>query len=141
GEAVVRGDEVDRGGGAAAVRLVQVAGPGQPGCELGDAVVLAAPEVPDGVPELAVPFRPQWREVAHLVAAGAEVPRLGDELDLGDYRILLDQVEERREPVDVVELAGQGGGEVEPEPVDVHFGDLVPQRVHDEVENVRVPHP
>jgi hypothetical protein len=57
-----------------------------------------------------LPFHsgPQRREVADLVAAIPEVPRLGDELDLGDHRVLLDDVEERREPVDLVELAGQG---------------------------------
>jgi hypothetical protein len=61
------------------------------------------------------------REVADLVAALADVPRLGDELHLGDDRVLVDQVEERRQPVDLVELAGQRRGEVEPEAVDVHL--------------------
>ncbi len=60
------------------------------------------------------------REPADLVAAVADVPRLGDELDLGDDRVLLDDVEERRQAVDLVELAGQGRGEVEAEAVDVH---------------------
>ena len=93
---------------------------------------LAAPEVADGVAVLAVPLRPQRREAADLVAALADVPRLGDQLDLADHRVLVDQVEERREPVDLVELAGQRRGQVEPEPVDVHLGDPVAQRVHDQ---------
>jgi hypothetical protein len=42
------------------------------------------------------------REVAHLVAALADVPRLGDELDGPDDGVLLDDVEEGREPVDLM---------------------------------------
>ena len=72
----------------------------------GSVAGLAAPEVAHRVPVLAVPLRPQRREVADLVAAVADVPRLGDELDLRHHRILLDQVEERRQPVDLVELPG-----------------------------------
>ena len=87
---------------------------------------------------LAVPLRPQGGEVADLVAALADVPRLGDELHLADDRVLLDQVEERGEPVDLVELPGQGGGQVEAEPVDVHLGHPVAQRVHDQLQAVRV---
>ncbi len=139
-EAVVAGDEVDRGQRAAAVVLVEVGGAGQPGGELGERARLAPPQVPDRVPVLAVPLGPQRREVAHLVAALAHVPRLGDQLHLGDHRVLLHQVEERRQPVHLVELPGQGRREVEAEAVDVHLGDPVPQRVHDQLEHVRGPH-
>jgi hypothetical protein len=68
----------------------------------------------------------------------SHVPRLGDELDLADHWVLLDQVEEGAEAVDLVELTGQGGGQVEPEPVHVHLGDPVPEAVHDELEGVGV---
>jgi len=87
----------------------------------------AAPEVAHRVAILAVPFGPQRGEVADLVAAVADVPGLGDELDLRDHRVLLDDVEEGRQLVHLVELAGQGGGEVEAETVDVHLGDPVAQ--------------
>ena len=119
---------------------VQVAGAGQPGGELGQRGVLAAPEIAHRVPVLAVPFRPQRREVPDLVAALAHVPRLGDELDLGDDRVLLDHVEERGQPVHLVELPGQRRGQVEAEAVHVHLGHPVPQRVHDHLKHVRVPH-
>ena len=62
------------------------------------------------------------REVADLVAAVADVPRLGDQLHLREHRILVDDVEERAEPVDVVQLARQRRREVEAEAVDVHLG-------------------
>src|SRR3546814_3308756 len=80
------------------------------------------------------------REVADLVAALANVPGLGDELHLADDRVLVDEVEERGEAVDLVELAGQGRRQVEAEPVDVHLGDPVPQRVHDQLQRVGVSH-
>ena len=40
----------------------------------------AAPEVPHRVAILAVPLRPQRREVAHLIASLADIPGLGDQL-------------------------------------------------------------
>jgi len=112
----------------------------KPRRELRQRLVLAPPVVAHGVAVLAVPLRPQRGEVAHLVAALADVPRLGDQLHLRDDRVLLDQVEERRQPVDVVQLARQGRRQVEPEAVDVHVEHPVAERVHDELQHVRVAH-
>ncbi len=140
GEAVVAGHEVDRGERPPPVVLVQVGGAGQPGGELREGARLAPPQVPHAVPVLAVPLGPQRREVPHLVAALAHVPRLGDQLHLAHHRVLLHQVEEGREPVHLVELAGQGGRQVEAEAVHVHLGHPVPQAVHDHLEHVRGPH-
>src|SRR3712207_9332715 len=67
--------------------------------------------ISDRVAVLAVPLGPQGREVADLVAAVADVPGLGDELDLADDRVLVHQVEEGRQPVDGVQLAGQRRGD------------------------------
>ena len=139
-EAVVAGDEVDAGDRPAAVVLVQVGRPAQAAGELGQRGRRTVPEVPGGVPEPAVPLRPQWREVADLVPARPDVPRFRDQLDGADHRVLLYHFEERRQPVHLVELAGQGGGEVEAEPVDVHLVHPVPQRVHDELQRVRAAH-
>ena len=119
-EAVVAGDEVDAGVRAAAAPLVQVARAAEPRGELRHHAAVALPEAADAVAVLAVPLGPQHREVAHLVAAGAQVPRLGDQLDLRDDRILVDDVEERAQLVDFVQLAGQRAGQIEAEPVDVH---------------------
>ena len=75
-------------------------------------------------------------KVAHLVAAFAEVPRLGDQLDLREHRILAQDVEECAQAIDFVQLARERGGEIEAEAVDVHLGDPVAQRVHDELQHV-----
>ena len=137
-EAVVRGDEVDAGLGGAAVVLVQVGRARDARRELAERRGLAAPEVAHGVAVLAVPLGPLRGEVADLVATGADVPRLGDELHLRHDRVLLDQFEEGRQPVDLVELAGECGRQVEAEAVDVHLGHPVAQGVHDELQRVRV---
>ena len=73
-----------------------------------------------------------------LVAARADVPRLGDQLHLREHRVLVDDVEERRQTVDVVELARERRREVEPEAVDVALGHEVAQRVHDQPQHARV---
>src|SRR6185312_16724522 len=56
GEAVVRRDEVDRRDRSPTGVLVQVRRTGQPGGELTQGRGFAPPEVPDGVPVLAVPL-------------------------------------------------------------------------------------
>ena len=137
-EAVVAGDEVDGRERPAPVVGVQVGRAGQPVAEVAHPDPLAGPERAHGVPVLAVPLRPQWRELAHLVAALAEVPRLGDELHPRDDRVLVDDVEERRQLVHVVERAGQRRGQVEAEAVHVHLGHPVAQRVHQHLQHVRV---
>ena len=77
-------------------------------------------------------------ELAYLVAAVADVPGLCDELDVGEGGVLVDGFEEGAELVDVVELAGEGAGEVEAEAVDVHLGDPVAERIHEELEDLLV---
>ena len=136
-EAVVRGDEVDRRRRLAPVARVEVARAGEALGEAAD-VLVAAPEVAHRVAVDAVPLRPQDREVADLIAARPDVPRLGDELDLRQHRVLVDRVEERAQAVDVVELARQRASEVEAKAVDVAVDDPVAQRVHDEPQDARV---
>ena len=76
-----------------------------------------------------MPFHSDQRigKLPDLVSAGPDVPRLGDQLHLGEDRVLVDDVEERRESIDLVELARERGREVEAEAVDVAFGDEVAQ--------------
>src|SRR5207253_7497759 len=109
----------DAGEGPPTVAAVEVGGAGEAEGEVGHALRLTAPEVAHGVAEAAVPLRPADREIADLVPPFAHVPGLGDELDLGEHGVLVDDVEEGREPVDVVELPRQRRGEIEAEPVDV----------------------
>src|SRR4029079_8730375 len=111
---------------------------GQPRGELAEGCGLTPPVITHSIAILPVPFGPQTWKVADLIAALADIPRRGDQLDLADDRVLLHQIEERGQPVDVVELAGQRGCQVEAEAVDVHLQHPVPQRVHDTTERVGV---
>ena len=47
---------------------------------------------------------------------------------------------EHREAIDVIELARQRRGEIETEAVDVHLAHPVAQRIHDQLQHVRVAH-
>jgi hypothetical protein len=52
----------------------------------------------------------------------------------------MDHVEEGGETIHVVELSGEGGGEVEAEAVHVHLKDPVAQAVHDQLEGAGMGH-
>src|SRR4030095_10341461 len=117
-EAVVRGHEVDARLRAGAAVLVQVTRSGHAISEVADQPALAFPIVANHVAILAVPFGPADREAPDLVAPFAEIPRLREQLPLRDPRILGDDVKERAEPVDLVQLARQRRSEIEAEAVD-----------------------
>src|SRR5262249_45976143 len=138
GEAVMRGDEVDRRVRPPPVALVQIARAGETEAEIAHLTALAFPERAERVAVTPVPLGPAHRKVPDVVAALADVPGLGDELHLRDDRILMDDREEARELVDLVEAPGEGRGEIEAEAVDVHLLDPVPERIHDELERLRV---
>src|SRR5947209_19990644 len=113
----MRGDEVDAGVRPTASALVEVAAARQSKREVVNLPRVAAPERAHVVAVDAVPLGPEQRKVADLVAALAQVPRLGDELDLREHRVLVDDVEEGSEAVNLVQLARERRGEVEAEAV------------------------
>ena len=120
--------------------LIEIAAAGKARRQLGDRAAVPLAEFTDGVAILAVPLGPENREVADLVAALADVPGFGDELDLGENRILMDDVEEGSQPVHGKQFAGQGAGEIEAEAVHVHFEHPVAQAVHDQLQHARMDH-
>jgi hypothetical protein len=139
-EAVVRGHEVHARDRPPRVGAVEIGAAGEAVREVPERGVGAAPVVAHGVAEAPVPLAPYRRKVPDLIAALAEIPRLGDELHLAHDRILLDQIEERGESIDLVQLARERRREIEPEAVDVHLGDPVAKAVHQQLEHLRVPH-
>ena len=50
------------------------------------------------------------------------------------------EIEKCRKPVDLVKLTGQRCRQVKPETVDMHLGDPVPERIHDQLQRVWVLH-
>ena len=82
GEAIVRRGIVDRCPRAPSVMRKQIGGPRKPGREIRTLACIAAPEPPDAVTESIIPFGEAGRMIAQLVAARADVPWFGDQLDL-----------------------------------------------------------
>src|SRR6056297_1121962 len=93
-EAIVGGDKVDAGEGETAGILVEIRATGKAGCKLAECFITSRPEVAYTVAVTAVPLAPHRRKVANLITTFANVPGLGDQLDLADHRVLLDQIEE-----------------------------------------------
>src|SRR5690242_3014606 len=108
--------------------------------QLGDLCLVALPEPPDTITVLAIPLSPQYREVANLVAARPNIPWLGDQLNLRQHRILVNNIEERREPILVVQTARECRGEVKAKPIGMHVQHPVAQAVHDQLQGARVQH-
>src|SRR5690606_18397251 len=110
-EAVVHGDMVDARARLSAIVLKLRGRSGHAVSKIADQVTVTAPIAPHGVAVEVVPFRPAGREGADLIPAGANVPGLGDQLDLAQHRILPDGSEKGRVGVES-RPASQRGGEV-----------------------------
>ncbi|CAM4196786.1 hypothetical protein ROMU108268_19215 [Roseomonas mucosa] len=138
GEAVMRGHEVHRGPGLAAAAVEDLAGAGEAAGEAGAQAGIAAPEAAHVVAEAVVPFGEARRVVAELVAAGADVPGLRDQLDLGQDRVLAQHVEEAGTRVEAACLPPQDGAEVEAEAVDAVGLHPVAQAVGHHLQHARM---
>ena len=99
---------------------------------------LAAPEVAHRVAILVVPLGPARREAADLVAAGAAVPRLGDQLHRARAPDPAAGLQETAVLVEAVRLAREDGAEVEAEAVDVHLLHPVAQAVGHHLDDARM---
>ena len=130
GEAVVAGDVVDRRPRPPAVVLEQVAGGQQVGGQFGQHPIVAPPEPAHGIAKAVVPFGGAGGKAAELVAAGTDVPRLGDDLDLGQGRVLADRVEEPAPAIVAILLAAERDRQIEAEAVDMDLIHPIAQAVH-----------
>ena len=152
GEAVVRGHEVDRGAGAAQTAQAvfeDVLGAGQAGRQIvrtGDDMArglgahVRQPEVTQGAAVVVVPLGEGDGEVTRLPAARAYVPRLGDELRVGQYPIRCHRDEERVHGAEARRETAERGCQVEAEAVHAHLAYPVAQRVHHHLDRLRMIH-
>jgi hypothetical protein len=115
-EAVVHGDVIDRRARAPAVMIEQIGRAGHAAGDVADQLAGTAPVVPQRAAAVIVPLRPARRKMADLIAAGADVPGLGDQLDGGKDRILFDRRKKGGARVEAVVSAAERGGKIEPEP-------------------------
>src|SRR5450755_4586662 len=97
------GDEVDAHVRVAPVVFVDIAAAGQAVGKLRSPPSVATPKAANRVSVAPVPLGPANRKVAHLVTSGANVPRLGDHFDLTQRRVLLNEHEEARELIDLMQ--------------------------------------
>ena len=123
------GDEIHRARWAE-FAAEQVRRARQTGGERAEHVLIAAPESAHIVAETVVPFAPIAGELPGAPAAGAAIPGLGDDLQLGEFRIGINGGQQRRILVVAVFAAGEDGGQIEAEAV--HAAEFRPgaQRVH-----------
>src|SRR5690606_19204661 len=87
-KSVVTGDEVDARVRASIVGMKDVAGAGKTRSQLGNLSFVSAPKAAHAVAVAPVPLRPAGWKTAQTVATGTEIPRLGDQLDRSQHRIL-----------------------------------------------------
>jgi hypothetical protein len=139
-EAVVCGDEVDAGTRPSPIVLIEIGTAREAGSEFAERRLLAAPVVTCDVSVLSVPLGPEHRKVSDLIAAGPKIPWLGNQLHAVENGILMNDVEECRQPIDIVEFARQRRRQVEAESVDVHFQYPVSERIHHQLQRMRMLH-
>jgi len=117
----MRCNEVDAGCGPPVVVLIQVRTSGKPFCKFRKHTISPPPKVAHAIAVLAIPFGPARGEVAHLVTPFSKIPRFGNQFYLGDHRVLVDDIEERTQPVYLMQFACKGRSQVETEAVYMHF--------------------
>src|SRR3546814_7090326 len=92
----------------------------------------AVPGLANVAAVLVVPFRPLESEVSDLATVGSGIPRFGDELAPGQYRIGGDGRQDGRPLVEAAAARPtQRSREIESEAVDTHFGGPVAEAVGD----------
>ncbi len=138
GETVVHGRVIDAGARAAAVVMEKVLRGRHAAGDVADEVAGARPVAAQRAAVAIVPLRPGGRKMSDLVAARAEIPWLGDQLDAGKDRILPERREERRVRGETLRSTAERGGKIEAEAVDVARLDPVAQRVHGQLQHARM---
>ena len=138
GEAVVGCDEVDAARGRAAVE--HVLRPGKAPRQHAEGKAVAAPEAAQVVAEAVVPLAPMGWKAAELIAARADVPRLGDEFQAAQLRVLIDRGEDGRMRIETVRSPRQCGGQVKAETRDPAKPAPGPQGVHRQAQRGRLLH-
>src|ERR1700686_770757 len=113
----MRGHEIEARERRPAARAIKIRTAGDPRRELAHRIARAAPEIAHAVAILAVPLFPVDRKVPDPVAALAEIPRLRDQLDSREPRILHNRREERTQSKFPARAARERGRKVEAEPI------------------------
>lgn len=90
---------------------------------------VAAPELAGRIAKLVAPLAPVCWKAAQPVAAGADIPWLGNQFHMGQNRVLADRIEKAAIKVKTIRLSPQRRSEVKTKAVNAHHFDPVPQRI------------
>ena len=131
-------DMIDAGLRRAAAVIEQIGRAGHAPADIADQIAFAGPVAPQRTAITVVPFRPLRGEAADLIAAKTDVPRLGDQLDRRQHRILPDGGQEISAAFEAVRTAAERAGKIEAEAVDMAGLDPVAQRIHHHLQHARM---
>ncbi len=116
----------------------EIGGAGEARRQLLQDAGIAAPEPARRVPVAIVPFGPAGTEIAELVTPGADVPRLRDQLDAGEQRVLAHRRQKRARGIEAGRGPGERGGEIEAKTVDMHHLHPIAEAVHHHLKHARM---
>src|SRR5271154_4943874 len=126
-------DEVDTRPGLAAATVEAVPGGGETR-SLRTGRCLATPKIAHRVAEFVVPLGPARREAPNLVAARTAIPRLGDQLHGGEYRVLAASFQKTALIVKPVRLTRQNGAEIKAKAIHMGLGHPIAEAVGDHLD-------
>ena len=96
GEAIVSGDQVDGRVRLPLLMLKDVARGGEALGKFPQRQRLLKPEATHSITETVIPLAETGREVPHLVATVADIPRFSNQLHRRQYRVVMDSLKQRR---------------------------------------------
>src|SRR5262249_28612072 len=115
----MNGDVIDAGAGTSPTVVEQVGRAGHSTADIAHQTALPRPVATHRSTIPIVPFRPGGWECTKLIASGTDVPRLRNQLHLGEHRILFDGSKERCGPIEAIRPTREGGRQVEAEAINM----------------------
>ena len=85
---IMRRYKINAGPDITVVVIKDIAGTGNAAGKLADLIFVAFPKTADNIAVFVIPFRPARRESPDLITADADIPRLGNQFDFFQHRIL-----------------------------------------------------
>ena len=127
-EAVVCGNEVDAGRRSTAAVVENIGRPGQAFGKCTQITAFPRPKRAHIIAETAVPFGKRLREIAQVITALADVPCFDNQLQTGQNRVLIQNLEKTAIRLEIG-FASQYGSQVETETVNMKLFSPIAQAV------------
>ena len=96
---------------------------------------LSTPEIANRISKSIVPLRPSRREATDLITSRSAIPRLRDEFDAPQHRVLAAGLQKAALIVEAVRFARQNCPEIKSETVNVHFFDPISKTIRDHLDH------